>query len=84
MATLSELQNMIQTKEENLKSFEKRIERETDVEEIEALQERVKRIQAELVSLRQRESNLIEKIREKEARAIVNIRRTARRLSYFG
>lgn len=84
MATLSELQNMIQTKEENLKSFEKRIKRETDVEEIEALQERVKRIQAELVSLRQRESNLIEKIREKEARAIVNIRRTARRLSYFG
>ena len=84
MATLSELQNMIHTKEENLKSFEKRIERETDVEEIEALQERVKRIQAELVSLRQRESNLIEKIREKEARAIVNIRRTARRLSYFG
>ena len=83
MATLSELQNMIQTKEENLKSFERRIERESDVEEIEALQERVERIQAELVSLRQRESNLIEKIREKEARAIVNIRRTARRLSYF-
>lgn len=83
MATLSELQNMIQTKEENLKSFEKRIERESDVEEIEALQERVERIQAELASLRQRESNLIEKIREKEAKAIVNIRRTARRLSYF-
>lgn len=82
MATLSELQNMIQTKEENLKSFEKRIERENDVEEIEALQERVKRIQAELVSLRQRESNLIEKIREKEAKAIVNISRTARRLFY--